>query len=87
MEPEIFEVFTPVVMKSSIFWDITPCRPLKVNDVSEKHVASTFMDEEKAEQETSLLPEGGGNMFFRNGLHGVISHTTKLSKRDIYLRN
>jgi hypothetical protein len=23
-----FEVLTPVVMKSSIFWDITPCSPL-----------------------------------------------------------
>jgi hypothetical protein len=26
-----FEVLTPVVMKSSIFWDITPGSPLKVN--------------------------------------------------------
>jgi hypothetical protein len=26
-----FEVLTPVVMKSTIFWDITPCSPLKVN--------------------------------------------------------
>jgi hypothetical protein len=26
-----FEVFTPVVMKSFIFWDITPCSLLKVN--------------------------------------------------------
>jgi hypothetical protein len=26
-----FEVPTAVVMKSSIFWDITPCSPLKVN--------------------------------------------------------
>jgi hypothetical protein len=25
------EVLTAVVMKSSIFWDITPCSPLKVN--------------------------------------------------------
>jgi hypothetical protein len=25
------EVVTPVVMKSSIFWDITPCSTLKVN--------------------------------------------------------
>jgi hypothetical protein len=25
-----FEVFTPVVMKSSICWDITPCSPFKV---------------------------------------------------------
>jgi hypothetical protein len=26
-----FEVLTAIVMKSSIFWDITPCSPLKVN--------------------------------------------------------
>jgi hypothetical protein len=26
-----FEVLTAVVLKSTIFWDITPCRPLKVN--------------------------------------------------------
>jgi hypothetical protein len=26
-----FEVLTPVVMNSSVFWDITPCSPLKVN--------------------------------------------------------
>jgi hypothetical protein len=26
-----FEVLTAVVMKISIFWDITPCTPLKVN--------------------------------------------------------
>jgi hypothetical protein len=25
------EVLTPVVMKGSIFWDITPCSPLKIN--------------------------------------------------------
>jgi hypothetical protein len=25
-----FEVLTAVVMKSTIFWDITPCSPLKV---------------------------------------------------------
>jgi hypothetical protein len=26
-----FEVLIVVVMKSSTFWDITPCNPLKVN--------------------------------------------------------
>jgi hypothetical protein len=25
------EVLTAVVMKSTVFWDITPCSPLKVN--------------------------------------------------------
>jgi hypothetical protein len=26
-----FDVLTAVVMKSSIFWDITPCNPLRIN--------------------------------------------------------
>jgi hypothetical protein len=26
-----FEVLTAVVMNNSIFWDITPCSPLKFN--------------------------------------------------------
>jgi hypothetical protein len=29
--PAGFEVLTPLVMKSTVFWDITPCCPLKVN--------------------------------------------------------
>jgi hypothetical protein len=29
--PVEFEALTAVVMKSPIFWDITPCSPLKVN--------------------------------------------------------
>jgi hypothetical protein len=40
------EVLTAVVMKSTIFWDITPCSPLKATDVSEEHVASIFGAEE-----------------------------------------
>jgi hypothetical protein len=41
-----FEVLTAVVMKSSIFWDITSCSPLKVN-VLEEHIASTFRSKKK----------------------------------------
>jgi hypothetical protein len=26
-----FEVLTAVIVKSTIFWDITPCTPLKIN--------------------------------------------------------
>jgi hypothetical protein len=29
-----------VIVKSAIFWDIMPCNPLKINDVSEE---VTFM--------------------------------------------
>jgi hypothetical protein len=42
------EVLTAVVMKSSMFWDITPYyySSLKVNDDSEEHVASIIRVEE-----------------------------------------
>jgi hypothetical protein len=40
------QVLTAVVMKSSSFWSITPCSPLKSNDVSEEHAASVFRIEE-----------------------------------------
>jgi hypothetical protein len=40
-----FEVLTVVVVKSTIFWDITPCSPLKIN-VLEEHVAFIFRVEE-----------------------------------------
>jgi hypothetical protein len=40
-----FDVLGAVVMKSSIFWDITLCTPTSA-DVSEEHVASTFRVEE-----------------------------------------
>jgi hypothetical protein len=34
-----FEVLTAVVMKSTIFWDIMPCSPLKVNRHFGEHIA------------------------------------------------
>jgi hypothetical protein len=40
-------------LKSSIFWDIKQRSPSKT-DVSEEYIASTFKDEEKEEQETSV---------------------------------
>jgi hypothetical protein len=36
-----FEVLTAVVVKTTIFWDITPCSLLST-DVSEEHIASIF---------------------------------------------
>jgi hypothetical protein len=32
-----FEVLTAVVMKNSIFWNIAPCGPLKVNRKKNSH--------------------------------------------------
>jgi hypothetical protein len=37
-----YAVLTSVVMKCSIFWDIMPCSPLKVNRRFEEHVAFWF---------------------------------------------
>jgi hypothetical protein len=41
-----FEVFTAVVMKSIIFWDMTPCSLVIATDVSEEHIDSIFRIEE-----------------------------------------
>jgi hypothetical protein len=38
-------VLTAVVTKTSIFWDITPYSPLKIN-ILEEHVTSTFRAQE-----------------------------------------
>jgi hypothetical protein len=61
-----FEVLTPVVMKSTIFWDITPCSPLKVNrrfgGIHRLHQGfhAGFLLGLFSE------PEEGGDMFLRN---------------------
>jgi hypothetical protein len=55
-----FEVLTAVVMKSSNFWDITPCSPLKVN-CSACHLLSHWFL-----VRLILDPEDGGDMFLRN---------------------
>jgi hypothetical protein len=41
-------------MKSTVFWDVTPCSP-ETSDVSEEHIASIFRVEEQAKQETNEL--------------------------------
>jgi hypothetical protein len=35
-------------------WDIMPCIPLKVTDISEEYVASIFRVKEQTKQETSI---------------------------------
>jgi hypothetical protein len=35
-----------IILKSIIFWDMTPCSPLSSTDVSEEHIASIFRVEE-----------------------------------------
>jgi hypothetical protein len=37
-----FEVLTEMVVKSLLFWDITPCSRCKSTDISEEHIVSIF---------------------------------------------
>jgi hypothetical protein len=37
------EVLMAMVMKNGIFWDITPCRPVKVNHVSDKAAFACYL--------------------------------------------
>jgi hypothetical protein len=57
-----FEILTAVVMKSSIFWDIRPCSPLKIKRrfggtcrIHAGFLLGLFFD-----------PEYGGDLFLRN---------------------
>jgi hypothetical protein len=65
------EILTAVVMKNSIFWDITPRSLLKSTDVSEEHVASILSSACYLLRAGFLRglffdPEDGGDMFLRN---------------------
>jgi hypothetical protein len=60
-----FEVLTEVVMKTSIFWDITPCSPLKDNRRFRGALLATCFH---AGFLLGLFfnPEDGGDMFLQN---------------------
>jgi hypothetical protein len=53
------EILTAVIMKCSIFWDITPCIPLKVCSACNLLHAGFLLD--------LFNPEDGGNIFLPNG--------------------
>jgi hypothetical protein len=38
----VSDILAAVIMKISVFWDITPLALWKSTDVSEEHIASTF---------------------------------------------
>jgi hypothetical protein len=67
-----FEVLTAVIMKSSIFWDITLCSPLKDNrcfgGTCRLHLQGRRKSHERNRREASSKqsPEDGGDMFLRN---------------------
>jgi hypothetical protein len=57
------EVLTAVVMKSPIFWDITPFSPLKVN---QRFGGTCYLSHTSFLLGLFLNPEDGGDMFLRN---------------------
>jgi hypothetical protein len=76
-----FEVLTPVVMKNSIFWDITPCSLLKVNRLFGGIYRHHLQGRRISQARYNLLatwfhagflrrlffdPEDDGNMFLRS---------------------
>jgi hypothetical protein len=68
-----FEVFTAVVMKSVISWDMTPCSPLSVNRRFEgtyrlyiQGRRNNFSKNQQASRWQAFFdPEDGGEMFLR----------------------
>jgi hypothetical protein len=87
-----FEVLTVVVMKITVFWDITPCSPLKFNRRFGRTYHLHLQGRKISQQETSVKagdlffdPEDGGDVppkrrLTFNGLHGVISQNMVLFK-------
>jgi hypothetical protein len=62
-----FEVLTAVVMKNTVFWDITPCSRMKVRAASR---ATSF---HSCILLGSLLdPEDGGDVILRNLAGGIL---------------
>jgi hypothetical protein len=47
MSPHKFWFQNYSLLRSYIFWDITPCNPLKINDVSEENIAFFFFSVEE----------------------------------------
>jgi hypothetical protein len=62
-----FEVFTAVVMKSIIFWDITPCTACHLLT---RWFAELFFD-----------PEDGGDTFLRNVACNSMDYTASYPRR------
>jgi hypothetical protein len=82
-----FEFLTAVVMKSSIFWDITPCSPLKVNwrfgGTCRLHLQGRKISRARNQRESRWQadPEDGGDMFLRNVGWNSTDYTASYPRR------
>jgi hypothetical protein len=87
-----FQVLTAVVMKSSIFWDIMPYSPLKVNrrfrGTRRLHLQGRRNQREAGSKQSSSVLKWRQHVPLKrrlniNGLHGVLSQTIEpLIKRS-----
>jgi hypothetical protein len=76
-----YEVLTAAVMKSTVFWDITPCSPLKVNRLAICYhvgILARLIQPWRWRRYFSLK-----RRFTFNGLHSVISQKIVLLKRKV----
>jgi hypothetical protein len=80
------EVLTTVVIKSTIFWDITPCSPFKVNQrlggTYRLHLQGRRRSRARNQRESRWQAE---RRLTFNRLHGVISQKIVLSFKNIVL--
>jgi hypothetical protein len=81
---------TSMMSEESVFWDIMPCSPLKVTDVSEEHFASIFRDEEELCLLSAqswflawliLRPQKGNDTFRRNVCRFSMGYTVLYLRR------
>jgi hypothetical protein len=85
-----FEVFTAVIMKSTIFWDITLCSPLSVNRSFGATYRLHFLgrknkfSKKPAFKLVASLPTSFKTWFTLNGLHGAISQNMVLFMSHLF---
>jgi hypothetical protein len=85
-----FEVFTVVVMKSIVFWDMTPCSPSsfsrRIGGTYHLHLQgqrNQFSKNQRASRWFLLNvdPKDGGGMFLRNGGWNSTDYTASYPRR------
>jgi hypothetical protein len=79
-----FEVFTAVVMRSTIFWDITPCSPLSVNRRFGGAYCLHLQGRRNKFSKKPAIKQVASLRLTLNRLHGVISQKVILFKQSLF---
>jgi hypothetical protein len=79
-----FEILTAMVVKISIFWDITLCSPLKVN-LRFGGICRLHLQGRRISKARHLLHAGGTNRHETDLSHCLFSHPE--DEGDMFLRN